>query len=180
MSESPEYVEEGILLQPGLFGRLVRAFGGVGCAFFLYFLILYCQDILSGIGIVNLGWLIGIVFGVYVFPDVLTLGFGKSWNRKTILFALFGIALITASVGWVYYASPLAPPFGIFIFVWLMYTYAHLDFALLLASIIATPGCEMRSIPSLWARITGNRSKEHLCPGAFTPIDGWEAARRAK
>jgi hypothetical protein len=180
MSERMTYVKEGSLAPPGPLGRSVRALGGVGCAIFLYFLILHRQDIFSGKGIINLGWLVGIAFAVYVFPDVLSLGLGKSWNRKTLLLALLGAAIIAASVGWVVFESPLAPPLGIFIYFWLIYTYAHLGIALLLASMMATPGCEMRSIPSLWARITGNRYKQHLCPGAFTPLDGWEAARRAK
>lgn len=180
MSEPMTYEEEGTLAPPGPLGRLARALSGFGCAFFLYFLILHRHDILSGSGMIKFGSLVGIAFAVYVFPDVLSLGFGKSWSRKTILFVLIGAVIIVASVGWVGFKSPLSPPLGTLIFIWLAYTYTHLGLALLLASGVATPGCEMRSIPSLWARISGNKSREHLCPGAFTPIDGWEAARRAK
>lgn len=122
MSEPMTYVEEGTLAPPGPIGRLARALSGFDCAFFLYFLILHRHDILSGSGIVNFGWLVGIAFAVYVFPDVISLGFGKSWSRKTILFALLGAVIIVASVGWIGFKSPLSPPLGTLIFVWLAYT----------------------------------------------------------
>ena len=46
----------------------------------------------------------------------------------------------------------------------------------IIASLIGTPGCEMRAFHNLYSRITGIPTKEHYCPvGPLHPIDQWEA-----
>jgi hypothetical protein len=71
-----------------------------------------------------------------------------------------------------------SPIFGIpLIFGWHTF-YGHLGIAFVLSAIIATPGCEMRSIPDLFGRVIGKPSEEHHCPAAFiTKIDEWEHRR---
>lgn len=70
-----------------------------------------------------------------------------------------------------------APPLGTFLLVWLAYFSAHLGLSFVVSAVIATPGCEMRSLPHLWTLITGRATKEHYCPGPLDPIDRWERQR---
>ena len=51
-----------------------------------------------------------------------------------------------------------------------------LGISVVLSALIATPACEMRSIPHLRTLTTGRATKEH-CPGALDRIDRWEANR---
>ena len=63
----------------------------------------------------------------------------------------------------------------------ILYTMAHLGISHILAGILGTPGCEMRSIPQLIA-ILRKRDlvEEHSCPGLWTRYDQLEAQRRAQ
>jgi hypothetical protein len=50
--------------------------------------------------------------------------------------------------------------------------------AFIIATLIGTPGCEMRAFHDLYSRLTGIPTKEHYCPvGPLHPIDQWEAGR---
>ena len=61
--------------------------------------------------------------------------------------------------------------------VWLSYVYGHLGLSLLIASVIGTPGCEMRAIPHLSTIVTGRETAEHYCPGFFNGLDKWEGRK---
>ncbi len=47
------------------------------------------------------------------------------------------------------------------------------------AAVLATPGCEMRSIPHLIAILRMGDLKEHVCPGPLDRFDEWGAQRRS-
>ena len=52
---------------------------------------------------------------------------------------------------------------------------AFVSFILMLAALLATPGCEMRSIHHIYSVLTGRPTAEHHCPvGPLTAIDRWE------
>jgi hypothetical protein len=61
------------------------------------------------------------------------------------------------------------------VFVWLLYTLGHLGVSFVLAAVIATPGCEMRSLPQLGAKLRRRTTDMHYCPGILTPVDRWES-----
>ena len=64
------------------------------------------------------------------------------------------------------------------IWVFELYLFAHLGVCFLLAALLATPGCEMRSIHHLYSILTGQPTAEHHCPvGPLTAIDRWERSR---
>jgi len=63
------------------------------------------------------------------------------------------------------------------LYAFLFYFYAHLGISLVISSIIRTPGCEMRAIPHLYTLVTGDKTKEHFCPGLFNDLDKWERDR---
>ena len=60
-----------------------------------------------------------------------------------------------------------------------LYHFVHMGTSLILATALATPGCEMRSIPQLAGILRGTESKEHYCPGFFDALDKWEYERGA-
>ncbi len=68
---------------------------------------------------------------------------------------------------------------GGLVYLMLIYLYVHLGLSYVIASIIATPGCEMRAFPHLWSLITKKPTKEHSCPvGLLSTIDRWERDRK--
>ena len=122
-------------------------------------------------------WIVALI-GLYAFPDVVNIGFGKALRRSYLYGGLLALTGVAAVVGWTVGGSPLAPPLAIVVSAWLLYTFSHLGISFLLASLLATPGCEMRSLPQLWGFVSRKTAKEHYCPGVLTPIDRWEARFR--
>lgn len=47
---------------------------------------------------------------------------------------------------------------------------ANSGVSFLLASVLGTPGCEMRAIPHLAVLLTGRETREHFCPGFLRHI----------
>ncbi len=83
---------------------------------------------------------------------------------------------IIALVSWIVLGTADHWVLGIVFWSWLFYFYMHLGTSFLLASVLATPGCEMRAIPELFGKLSGNPTDEHHCPAAFiTRLDEWEA-----
>ena len=179
MSDRFQYVEQGTLVRPGPIGRLVRLALALGCVYVMFELIAVGSGLFTSTNPTITAWLLPIAMGLYVFPDVLNIGFGKSWRRSRVTGALLVLAGLAALIGKISFGSFLASPLGGLIYVWLFYTFGHLGIAFLLAVILATPGCEMRSIPQLWGLITSSSQKEHYCPGMLSPLDRWEATRRS-
>ncbi len=123
-------------------------------------------------------WLSVAIF-FWVFPYVVNIGFSRNWRRKpqwVLLAAVTFVAILGYSQG----GSLWSPAMAWLILIWLLYVTAHLGFAFLLAAILGTPGCEMRAFHHLWAILTGEKTKEHYCPGFLDNIDKWEANRIKK
>jgi hypothetical protein len=170
-------VEEGSLERPGPVGRLARLGLGGACMYALYVLLLHHQSIIQRPVSVIPNIAVIVFAAIFIINYVVNIGFGKSFGRwPSYLSLAAGGAL--AGLGWLLFDTPDHPLLGVGLWFWLVYFYAHLGISFLLAAIIATPGCEMRSIPELVGRITGRAALEHHCPASFiTKIDAWE--RRA-
>jgi hypothetical protein len=169
------FEECGSLPKPGFIGRLVRLGFGVWLLSGLYILI---PDGWQGLVDTTppTHWtmwaFIGLAF--LVTPYVINIGFTRNWKRlPQIAIALTGVLLVAIDLA--LYGSWWAPPLGAFVWAWLAYFAAHLGFSFVLSALIATPGCEMRSIPHLWTLMTGRETKEHYCPGIIDMVDRWEA-----
>jgi hypothetical protein len=80
-------------------------------------------------------------------------------------------------IGFAATGATWSPVAGALFYGWIVYTFGHLGISLLLASAIATPGCEMRAISHLWTILTVRATKEHYCPGVLDPVDRWEVRR---
>ena len=60
---------------------------------------------------------------------------------------------------------------------WMIVIYGHLGISFVLATLLATPGCEMRAIPQLLGMASGKQAAEHYCPAFIDKIDHWEHQR---
>lgn len=178
-SDALELITAGSLTRPGMVGRMLRMSLGVACYFALY------QLIMSGEHIVNhpVSTLPNMIIiagvAICIVNYVVNIGFGKSWGRwpSIVSMAVMGvIALATTLV----LGTPDHWLLGMVYWSWLFYFYLHLGSSFLLASILATPGCEMRAIPELFGKLSGKAAEEHHCPAAFiTRVDEWEAGLKS-
>ncbi len=180
MSETFRYDEAGTLRRPGPIGRAVRLIFGMVCGYAVVLLVTRGTGMITTRDLNEPAWWPLIALGLWLFPYVVNIGFGKTWKRSHLLAALLALAAVLAILGRLTSQSFLGPPLGVFVYAWLLYTFGHLGISFLLAGVLATPGCEMRAIPHLWGLISGRPAKEHNCPGILSPIDRWEAGLRSK
>ena len=170
--ETYRFDKPGTLSKPGPIGRVVRLGMGALCLYLVYTMI-FRADIRDIDNLFIWAWAI---FGLWwLAPPVINIGFGKTWNAWKIRGVFAGIGVAAAIVSFVMYGDFLAEPLWWFLKPWIIYLYGHLGISFVLASILATPGCEMRSIPHLIGIITGRVSEEHYCPGFISGVDRWEA-----
>ena len=168
------------MARPGAIGRTVRFIFGALCLYGAYLVLAGASGFLTGRALSVSGIWIAIAFGLYVFADDVNIGFGTSYKRSHLLAGLAVLAGAATLATWAMYGSALGPPNGVFVFTWLLYMLGHLGVSFVLASFLGTPGCEMRSIPQLWALAVRRTAKEHYCPGVLTPIDRWERKLRGR
>ena len=174
---SLELVAPGSLSRPGPIGRLLRSLLGVLCLYALWGLIHVAPDFVENpIGLLpNLGLML--LFALCVFNYVINIGFSRDWHRYPLILSLIFL-LAVATVGYLFTGDAGTEVLGFTVLLWLGYFYTHLGISLLLATALATPGCEMRAIPELIGKITHRESKQHLCPvSILSGIDQWEKRR---
>jgi len=172
------YDKKGTLQNPLIIGRMVRFLLGLSCFYFIYELIRYGDAVIFSLKYNVMTWF-AVLLAVYLVNHVISIGFGKKWGRRPqIILVLLSAGLIIVSL--VAEGQVLGTPFRYFLYTFLFYLYLHLGTSMIIASIIATPGCEMRSIPHLYTMLTGNQTKEHFCPGFIDNIDNWEMKRFGK
>ena len=161
------------LHKPGIIGRLVRILLGIATSVFLIEVVQSFPGILRVTSPTD-KLLIGIAFSFYVLPYVINIGFHRNWNR---LPQLIIIILAAVAIGFSYFmfGRIWGPPIALIAFLMLTYVLAHLSVSFFLAAILATPGCEMRSIPHLIGLISGRSSSVYTCPGGLSHLDQWEA-----
>jgi hypothetical protein len=173
-SDPLQLVEEGSLTRPGPVGRIVRLALGMLCLYAIYELLLYHEAIINTpISVIpNISLLVFVA--ILIINHVVNIGFGKSWGRIPSYLSIAAM-LIFAGVSWLTFGTLDHALLGAVLWGWLFYFYAHLGLSFVLSAIIATPGCEMRSIPELLGRLSARAVQEHHCPASFiTKIDDWE------
>lgn len=173
-SDSLEFVAPGTLIRPGPVGRIVRMLLGAFCLFALAELLIYAQWTTAEPASSLPNRILVLLAPLLIFNYVINIGYSKNWGQKPLTVSIFilGVFAIAAYTATGNFNSPVL---GLPLNLWLVYFYSHLGIAFVLSAILATPGCEMRSIPELIGMITGKPSQEHSCPVAFiTKIDDWE------
>lgn len=171
-------LEQGTLGRPGPYGRLVRLALGILCSFTVYELFEHSRFLIQSPVTAIADIMMMLIPAIFIFNYVVNIGFGKSWGRWPA-YVLFLVLLVFALVSWLSFGTPNNAIFGIALWTWLVYFYAHLGVSFILAAVIATPGCEMRAIPELTGKVTGRPVAEHPCPaGCITKLDEWESRLR--
>jgi len=167
----------GSLPRPGPVGRLVRLGFGLLCLWHVYGLIQVWGNILTTDGSIRPFVWNGIIIGLFLVSYVVNIGYSRAWRKwPAIVSALAFIAL--AGFGYLTSGTVETELLAQAIWLWEFYVFSHLGLAFLIASVIATPGCEMRALHDLYSRVTGEPAMEHYCPvGPLHSIDQWEAER---
>lgn len=164
------------MLKPGLIGRIGRfVVGAFSLSFSAGFLPFYSHLIILNPFNDSSPYLIGVLIAFLVLNDVVNIGFNVSWRR--IPQAIF-LALVLLAIGLdvLIYGSLWGPPLGIVVFLMAVLTHLYLGISHILAALIATPGCEMRSIPHLFAKLCGRDIDTVVCPGHWDAVDNWETS----
>ena len=169
----------GALVRPGPIGRVVRFGLGLWALVYVAQLILFRQDFFIGDLRAAADFLAGVPVGLYLVSYVVDIGWGvngKTWP----LWGSLALLALAAAAGWLVDGTLMSPILGVTVFLWLLYVFEHLGLSFALAAILGTPGCEMRALPDLFARLRGRKAQEHYCPvGPLHALDQWEARRRA-
>lgn len=85
--------------------------------------------------------------------------------------ALVAGCAVTMLIG-AFQGDPWGPPMGYYSWAWQILFAGLLGPAFLVASILRTPGCEMRSYAHLVANLRGRDPEPSLCPGWIDRLDG--------
>ena len=177
MSTELRLDEPGTLHRPGVIGRTVRLLFAALCLFALRSVLEQGGDFFASTPTTLKQHVVVMAVAFWLFPYVVNIGFSRGWRRRP-QGAIVLLLLAAAAASWIFNNSILGPPVGLVMFVWLIYVFGHLGVSFALASVLATPGCEMRAIPHLWTVVTGRMTQEHYCPSALDRIDKWEAGRK--
>ncbi len=178
MTTQLNLVQSGTINKPGPIGRLFRLFLGMGCLSFIAYLVYNRTIFFNDIVHYNWGVWIGLIYGIILLPYIVNIGFSINSGKRLQLVAILTLVMASA---FDYFSTGnfLDLITGGLVYLMLIYLYGHLGLSYVIASIIATPGCEMRAFPQLWSLITKKPSKEHCCPiGPLSKIDRWDSDRK--
>ena len=177
-SDALELADPGSLMRPGPIGRLLRLVLGSACLYGLDYLLVHREAIIATPVSTLPNLVVLAVVAFWIVNYVVNIGFGKSWGRWPSYVSAI-VMMTSATIGWMIKGTPDNSILGTYLWLWLVYFYAHLGLSFVLAALIATPGCEMRSIPQLLGRLSGRKVQEHCCPvSLITRIDLWESTTR--
>ena len=169
--------EAGSLPRPGPIGRLVRFAFGVVCIWYVSELIAVSGDLMSAVGRIRPVVWNGVLIGLFLISYIINIGYSRPWKKWPALISA-GAFLSIAGVGYLTQGTVETEFLARTVWVWEVYLFSHLGMAFIIATLIGTPGCEMRAFHDLYSRLTGIPTKEHYCPvGPLHPIDQWEAGR---
>lgn len=172
MKDVFHFDEAGTLPPPGPIGRLVRLAAGLGLGFLVWDLLFVADS-----SDLQQPWLwFWAVFAGMVAPYVVNIGWGKLFGAKP-RFILIGSILVAGASGYLIEETLASETLWWALNLSMLYLYGHLGLAFLLSALLATPGCEMRSLPHLYGLATGKAAAEHYCPGFVHTIDQWELGK---
>jgi len=170
-------LECGSLTKPGPIGRCVRLVLGALSLYYVFGLWTIRQDLLSGSGDVQALIWNGILPTLLLISYVVNIGFSCAWKKWPALIAL-GLIIGAGIFGFIQSGHLETMILAETIWGLELYVFTHLGLSFVLAAVLATPGCEMRSLYHLYSKITGKPTKEHHCPvGPLNRLDKWEHAK---
>ena len=88
------------------------------------------------------------------------LGLGGAWALRFLL-AVLALGVATAGFDLLRYGTIWGPPFGLLLYSVDLLGFGFLGVSLILAAVLAIPGCEVGAIPSLFAKLSGRGATQH-------------------
>lgn len=165
------------LPKPGILGRVGRLLVGLFALSFVAEVLpesLFFVNIAPSISSFN--YLFGAAIAFWLLPDVVNIGFNIRWGRRSQqLFLWLAAMAIVADL--IFFGALWAPPLGWLVLIMSVFTLVYLGGSHVLAALIGTPGCEMRAIPHLLAKLRGESVEAVVCPGHWDWVDSMEAER---
>lgn len=181
------FVSWGTLVRPSRRGRTFRFLAGVVGLSATVLALLHPNWIIRldtlDLAQASFGMLFGLVFlGLALVGHLINLNLivnlaFKLNTGKYPLRIVGGLAAVALIADLLFFGTVWAAPLGIVVWIVLVYSTGHLGISHILAGILGTPGCEMRSIPHLVGILTGREVEEHFCPGTWTRMDERDAQR---
>ncbi len=169
--------KSGDLAPAGIIGRAGKLLVGAVQLYFVYFLLSGTELLGSAQAPDGAGLWIGAALAFSLLPWTLNLGFNRKWG-KWPLAAVGTLAVLAAAFDSVAYGHPWGLPLALLVFVVSAYVHVHMGVSHVLAGIVATPGCEMRTFSYLRAKFSDREAQLRVCPGWWGRLDKWEAAWR--
>lgn len=164
--------QAGTIQKPGFLGRLVRFLSAALMIYLTVVVIDNYQRYLNGEVHDAMLWFL-VFLALHLLPPVINISFGvnlKSRPQWWFILAFF----ISVYIGYLVEGAGWGLVSGSLVLALQLYVFIHLAISFFLAAVIATPGCEMRSIPHLIALISKKDASEHYCPGYIDNVDRWE------
>ena len=125
------------LPRPRIIGRLVRLSFGLVLLYLIWPLSRYRLGGTLDMAAV-MPW-IGLLFGLWVLPEVVNLGFRRRWGQAPRLLAAALLPL--AALGdLTMIRDPFGPVFGFSFVIFMGYVYVHLGLSFVVAALFAAPG----------------------------------------
>ena len=169
-SSSVHFDPKGTITPPRVIGRLARLLLGTYLSFHAW-QVITVADVRD---VDNPMMWVSVILALWLIPPIINIGLGVD-TKNHVRYSLIALGVVVAVIGWLRLGSPLSDYTWWWMKVTTGYTWSHLGVSFVLSAILATPGCEMRSIPDLIARLRGISAQEHHCPGFIRQIDEWEA-----
>jgi len=168
-------VDPGTLPRPGPIGRVARLLFAVLCIGYVIGLMDATDSLRSADGRIRALVWNGLLPTLFLVSYVINIGFSRAWGKRPA--AVCGASIIAAAgIGYLLHGVVETQILARAIWLWEAYVFAHLGLAFLIASLLGTPGCEMRAFHDIYSKLTGIPTQEHCCPiGPLHPIDQWEA-----
>ena len=165
------------VVKPGPIGRFGRFVLGALSLSFVIGILPYYSHFINVNPLNNSSpYFIGVLIAFLVLNDVVNIGFNVSWRRRPQAIFLV-LVLLAIALDMLLFGSTWGSPLGVVFFLMSILTHLYLGISHILAALIATPGCEMRSIPHLFAKLLGHNIKGVVCPGHWDAVDNWETSK---
>ncbi len=162
---------DAALPRPGWAGRLIRLALGLGMLLLLSGLFLSSRhDLWSGELPYDVGFAIALLLALRYTSYVFNIPFRLEWGQRTLVGVLIG-ATVAAGAGLAVQGGLPNTPLGVYLWAWLVAFCGLLGSAHLLAAVLGTPGCEMRSFAHLAVLLRGGDVGAVACPGGIDRFD---------
>jgi hypothetical protein len=160
------------LVRPGVVGRLIRLALGLATLSLLWpLLTVWRAELWAGrVPWSAVGFWVLVSLALWGTSYVFNIAFGLSFGQKTRTAAIAG-ALLAGLIGFVSSGRFPNPAFGAYLWTWFAVLTVLLGPAHLLAALLATPGCEMRSYAHAATLLRGGDVDAVVCPGGIDRFD---------